>query len=218
MKALTLWQPWASALALGWKRWETRPSWALRLRSMVGEDLAITAAAHSDWPKDRGRAAARLSGSVSQELWHHMRDVHGIDHPLAWTVQQPRGCVLAVARVGAVLPMVDRWPSSTPGSSAPCTPAVFVGEHYPWTWWDGHGDRWGPMERGHPLTDTELVWGDWSPGRVAVRLDNLRPLLEPVPCRGFQQVWTLPPLVEAQVNVHLALADARRARDEAKAR
>ena len=46
VKALTLWQPWASLIALGKKRYETR-SWKPPL-TLIGERIALHAAAKSD--------------------------------------------------------------------------------------------------------------------------------------------------------------------------
>lgn len=45
MKAITLWQPWASALVMGVKKYETR-SWALP-HALIGERVAIHAAART---------------------------------------------------------------------------------------------------------------------------------------------------------------------------
>lgn len=47
MKALSLWQPWASAIALGLKRYETR-SWKCPTY-LIGKKLAIHAAKKVDW-------------------------------------------------------------------------------------------------------------------------------------------------------------------------
>jgi hypothetical protein len=39
----------------------------------------------------------------------------------------------------------------------------------------------------------------WETGPVCWDLDNVRTLAEPVPCRGEQGLWTLPPEVERKV-------------------
>lgn len=41
----------------------------------------------------------------------------------------------------------------------------------------------------------ELAFGDYSPGRWAWRLENVRQLAEPVPARGYQFLWDLEPAV-----------------------
>ena len=40
------------------------------------------------------------------------------------------------------------------------------------------------------LGKEDLDLGDWSPGRWAWPLTNIRPLPEPIPCRGSMSVWT----------------------------
>ena len=67
-------------------------------------------------------------------------------------------------------------------------------------------DRWYPTE---DVADTpwictpqELVLGDFSPGRWAGALDNVRVLHEPIPCPGSSRLWRIPQdviwLIEAQ--------------------
>ena len=45
---------------------------------------------------------------------------------------------------------------------------------------------------------------DLEPGRWAFVLDDIRPLPEPVPCRGGRQVFRLPPGVHQRVMAQLA--------------
>lgn len=44
----------------------------------------------------------------------------------------------------------------------------------------------------------EYDFGDYSSGRYAWRLVNVRRLVEPVPCKGALGLWAVPPDVEAQ--------------------
>lgn len=37
----------------------------------------------------------------------------------------------------------------------------------------------------------EQQWGSFGPGRFGWRLDNIRPLRQPVQCKGFQGIWNL---------------------------
>lgn len=59
MKALTLWQPWASLIALGYKHYETR-SW--KRNSLIGQRIAIHAAKRppKDLPYDLSHELAKL--------------------------------------------------------------------------------------------------------------------------------------------------------------
>jgi activating signal cointegrator 1 len=56
--------------------------------------------------------------------------------------------------------------------------------------------KWG---RWAHLFDHEHAYGPWC-----LVLEELRPLKQPVPCRGNQGLWPLPPDVEAAVRAQLA--------------
>jgi hypothetical protein len=43
----------------------------------------------------------------------------------------------------------------------------------------------------YPLSDDELAFGDFSPGRYAWILSNVQRLLEPIPARGALGLWEL---------------------------
>lgn len=70
---------------------------------------------------------------------------------------------------------------------------------------------WHPLKKGFqpllatmPLTEEESSFGNYEPGRFVYLTRNLRPLREPVPCKGMQAIgWTLPPEVEAAVRKQL---------------
>ena len=82
MKAISLWQPWASALASGTKTFETR-SWPCP-RSIVGQMVAIHAAKHY--------------GSEEKTYTEHFRktmQLTGIED------DPPRGCIIGVGKIVA---------------------------------------------------------------------------------------------------------------------
>lgn len=89
MKALTLWQPWASLIAHGVKTIETR-SWAPPL-SLVGQRIAIHAAARRVDSKDR--------------LWNRLAadalslDSYYVSAETSMRNNLPRGQVLCTARL-----------------------------------------------------------------------------------------------------------------------
>lgn len=56
------------------------------------------------------------------------------------------------------------------------------------------------------LSDRERRLGNYSPGRWAWRLEEVRALEDPVPCRGYQGLWTLPEDVEELVAEQLQAA------------
>lgn len=219
MKAVTLWQPYATAIALGVKQVETRPRWALRLRSMVGDDLAIHAGVRNPPPgQDFGSYRTARGGGRGRATELHqltgpgpllgIRSLVGV-HPL------PLGCVVAVARIAAVVRMVvDK--GGRMAEPVEDGEQVLAIASRPWgpmltlTTNDRTSYCW-PIQAN--VTD-QLPWGDFGPGRVAVVLEDVRPLARPVACRGYQQVWTLPDLAAAQVRLEASLHAARHARDE----
>ena len=117
MKAITLYQPWASAVAFEKKRYETRS----RSTSYRGL-LAIHA------------------GKTTKYV------------PLADIRRLPFGAVVAICELAA------------------CVPTERIGD----------------------LSDEELRWGDFSPGRWAWELRRVVALNTPVAIRGAQGLWTVP--------------------------
>lgn len=135
VKAITLWQPWASLIAYGLKTYETR-TWSTKYRG----PLAIHAAKREaikyealDWPFDvRTDVLARLGQP---------------DY-------LPRGAVICICD------LVD------------CRPTDVVGPE---------------------LTNMNVFFGDYSPGRFAWELANVR-RVGPFPARGSQGFWDWDPL------------------------
>ena len=85
----------------------------------------------------------------------------------------PRGAIIATARIADVRCIVHHW-------MEPVDPAVI-------------GDRL-------PLpNDPELTFGDYTPGRFAWLLADMRPLATLIPCRGALGLWTVPDDVAAIV-------------------
>jgi hypothetical protein len=84
IKAITIVQPWAQAIALGFKTFETR-SWATEYRGQ------ILIHASKRWTKEEVRFQA--------EAVHHLRCEFGCDDPrvLEFEENPPRGAVVAVA-------------------------------------------------------------------------------------------------------------------------
>jgi len=143
MKFLTLTQPWASLVACGAKRIETR-SWKTAYRGLIGI-----------------HAATKFEMEV-RELCHQ-EPIHSA--LFRWGTSQPgslpRGSVLAVARI------------------ADCVP---IGTFRP-----------GQEER---------ALGDYTPGRYAWLLADIRRLPAPIPWRGRQGLWADSDL-ESKVQVAL---------------
>lgn len=59
--------------------------------------------------------------------------------------------------------------------------------------------RIAPSPDGPRLYEAEGFDLRWWMGDHGLLLDNVRPLLQPVPCRGHQGIWTVPPSVQERV-------------------
>jgi len=137
MKALTLWQPYATLVALGVKRWETR-SWRTEHRG----PLAIHAAA---------RMPREARALCEQPAFRYaLRAV-------------PRPFVL-----GAVVAIVDLQPCRATESLL------------------------DQLDLGFGANDgllSQFPFGDFTPGRFAWPLGNIRRLINPIPALGAQTLW-----------------------------
>lgn len=130
MKALTIWQPWASAIPAGLKLYETR-CWKTNYRGPVAIHASKTQ------PKavfEQGRhLVAQLLSTP------YMRNFDAI----------PQGCIVAFAT------LVD------------CIPTEDIRKE---------------------LYGQEIMWGDYSDGRYAWRLQNIEAIV-PYPYTGGQRLW-----------------------------
>ena len=130
LRALTLHQPWASLVAGGYKRIETR-----RWRpppAVIGSRIAIHA----------GKFQAVVSGNLALAVV----DCLGPD----WQQELPVGAIVATAEIRAVRNIKNL--------------------------------KDVPAGR-------EALFGDYTPGRWAWHLDNIRTLPIPMPARGYQGLW-----------------------------
>ena len=105
MKALTLWQPWASLVAHGYKTVEYR-GWPAP-RSIVGTRIAIHAAAR----RPRMREVKPLTYEVMSDDARRISEAFGFDMPAIRTMcattsldDYPRRCILATALLAESLP------------------------------------------------------------------------------------------------------------------
>lgn len=130
MKAITLWQPWATLIAIGAKRFETR-SWGTRYRG----PLAIHAAKR---PAVLGECNLDIRGALVRGGYGGLSSL-------------PYGCIVCTVDLIACYNVGE---------------VRFLGL----------------------LTDIEEQFGDYSPGRFAWRLDNVRQV-DNIPARGSQGFW-----------------------------
>lgn len=150
MKALTLWQPWATLWALQLKLNETR-SWA----TTYSGPLAIHAAKNT--PLEEFRIIEREPFRQTV-LEHHL-------------IPFPRGCIIAVCENFRVRPALQALEELE--------------------------------EQGIPAF-LETAFGDFSEGRFAWLPMNMQVLKKPIPCRGYQQLWTVPTDIVKQIEESVA--------------
>lgn len=168
MKALSLWQPWASAVALGAKRVETR-CWSTRYRG----PLLIHAAArinkneliYYDCCWNWCGALDRTIRSDRAPLWEAL----------------PFGAIVATCD------LVDCRPVESFTLGEIETPRVPDVADRPNT----AGSKTGLYNW------TERQMGDYSLGRFGWVLEDIRPLSVPIPARGGQRLWNPKPDVIA---------------------
>ena len=189
MKVLTIRQPWASLIAVGAKTIETRP-FSTKYRG----PLAIHAGL-----KRPGRAFTdSAAGLITADWW--VVEEHGDDALLdrragAGTVYDthamPLGAVVALCDLVDVVPIVDSAVDGTRTIVAIDTPTP-EGNSVVRLW---HDDG-----RACTGEDDQLPFGDFTVGRFAWILGNVRPI-EPVPMKGAQGLRDLPADIADQIGV-----------------
>jgi|GEM_PF-1821147 len=175
-KVLSLWQPWASLVAMGVKTIETR-SWRAP-QALIGKRIAIHAAKTPSggirwlgpYQYYVGRGGAWMcEGSVGLNI--------GLVLPL--------GAIVATARLAGCVPMsvfpmpngARRWLWVPPGRADLNYSTDDGAEHF---------------ERD---CSGQLPYGDFRDGRWAWLLEDVQPLAEPVPFKGGQgltKTWEVP--------------------------
>lgn len=164
MKAISLWQPYATLIAIGAKQIETR-SWRTSYRGL----LAIAATKKSP----DSMAEILREEPFFSELCRGLGECTGaqVERRLL------NGCVVAVCELA--------WCSPIGANTRPTNTA-----------WQLGADYW-------QLTENEFAFGDYSRGRWAWLLKNIRALATPIPCRGEQSLWDVPAATLAQINAQL---------------
>lgn len=182
MKALSLWQPFASLVAFGVKTVETRSRATsyrgpLAIHATLMTTSALVATYETE-PCDCGgtghtmltNAATARATTVAKHGYWPMCGRNS--EPSKGAQRLPFGAVVATCT------LVD------------CVPTEAV------TWVpDGGiaGERsWGVGDRCAVVVESQRSFGDYSPGRWAWLLDDMTPLDEPIPVRGWQGLWNWP--------------------------
>lgn len=167
MKALTLWQPWATLVALQQKKIETR-SWGTTYRGT----LAIHAA--QNFPQE-------AKDLVFTEPFYSALQLPLADNK-SEMVALPRSAIVAVCDIADVRDIVA---FENTAKLRKLNFAIFCNEYLDLP------------------NEPELSFGDYTPGRYAWLLTNIRALKRPIPCRGYQQLWAVPAHIIQQIKEQL---------------
>jgi hypothetical protein len=159
MKAITLWQPYASLVGLDVKRIETR-SWSTKYRG----PLAIHAGRRCE--------VVRLGQfNVEKDNPRGTEPAYLLRGDLAWPYRLPLGAVVATCDLVDVV-STDR--------------VAFVPPTDPWVVEKGWHPARGDFDC--TVAEAQRSYGDYSPGRFAWLLENIQPI-DPVPATGHQGLW-----------------------------
>lgn len=162
MKAITIWQPWASLIACGAKKYETR-GWATNYRGPIAIHAGKKDAA--DLMSSEQIDAAMRSFAGTRYEAPHTRANGGSDYVY------PYGCVIATAE------LVGCWKTYRLENGN-----YGVRKQIPLM----HGRHgYDTIE----MSELEELFGDFTAGRFAWELTNVKMLPEAVPAKGRQGLW-----------------------------
>lgn len=178
MKAISLWQPWASLIACGAKPYETR-DWAPPA-SLIGQPIAIHAAKKID--KDAAQFAEELMYDqhkdggleLGDKLYSTMSSTPEELMGLFGNAVMPIGCVVAIGR------RLDAAFQLGEGAADTAVPAASVVKRM--------------VSRPMPESFTVRYddFGNFAPGRWAWLLRDVKPLNPPITMKGRQKFFDLP--------------------------
>jgi hypothetical protein len=209
VKALTIWQPWASLTMLERPcehpdtecifehpldqpqrlKWIETRSWPAPA-SVIGQRIAIHAAMR--WPK--ATDLHLLAGPFPDMATRPSIDAVGAQPCL------PLGAILGTAVLAASLPMASpRW-------TDPVEPYLWVNDDS-----QGIDDAMADLVLyrdgiSGENVDDQLPFGIFALGRWAWLLDDVRPIAQPITMRGFQGVWNVPAHIEERLAAEGALS------------
>jgi hypothetical protein len=171
MKALSLWEPWASLVRFGVKTIETR-SWSTTYRGPIAIASAKTK------PKTYAMQVGDYrSVPLGDGRWSLVHAEHGPAGLLTF------GAVLATAQLVDVLPILEE------NERARGIPYVGEDDEGTLRIWRPTSLAGTPLDVGEGWPEAERAFGDYTPGRYAWILADVVPLEEPVPARGRQGLW-----------------------------
>jgi hypothetical protein len=176
-RALSLWQPWASLVALGHKRIETR-SWSTRYRG----PLVIHASKRCE-AIDLGDFTVEDDTPRSSPKQYLLRG------PISWPYRLPMGAVVATCELIDVVPIIGAAERIEEAWMPHVAATVSSGDLWHWK---------GPSATEslctgrpswlHEDINDQRPYGDFTPGRFAWLLADIR-AVSPIPATGHQGLW-----------------------------
>lgn len=144
MKALSLTQPWASLVAIGAKKIETR-SWPTLYRGPIAIHAAkgFSKSARKTCGENPFREVLEAAGykfkSSPREHWYHT------PYPYTLVSELPLGAIVAVARLHACVPTIEvtKFMTATPGTKFAAVHELDFGDYSAgrWAWILADGKR-----------------------------------------------------------------------------
>lgn len=205
LPAISLHAPYGTAIAEGFKQWETRgyrpPD------RYIGQRVAIHQAlkAPEEYQQvdyiaggDTGWRCMKLDSGIRRNIpwWVLERMEDGEGAGLHTAVDLPLGVIVATAVIGRVVPCVAAPEYGYDGTLVrpcivehPSTEAITLYTH---------GAEWGYAHCATDLGD-QAMWGNYQPGRWAWEMLDVRPLVEPIPAKGRQGWWRVTPEADDEI-------------------
>lgn len=195
MKVLTVRQPWASLISLGVKRIETR-SWSTSFRGPLAIHAGKARPECSQWEDGPFDDITDRFQYGAGSTWHSGSGRCVVDDD-SWWLQEiatdtvhdmPLGAVVAVCDLIDVVPI--RSCAMDYAHVCHSGTGLLLHSDIARPWADGETEH---------VVDDQLPFGDFTTGRFAWLLDNVRPLDHPVPMKGAQGLRDLPPDIAAAI-------------------
>ena len=164
MRAITLYQPWASLIAEGYKRNETRGR--RPPEAAIGERLAIHAGLNrryvyeTKWSLFGGTKYKGPITNYKGPMWKLFLKELGFC--MGDDYEYPYGAIVAVVTLGK------------PRPAGTLAMGLLM---------ESFGER--------PISGREEIFGDYGFGRWAWPLEDVEKLVNPMPARGYQYVWAV---------------------------
>jgi hypothetical protein len=174
MKAISLWQPWASLIACGAKPFETR-HWAPP-RELIGQTIAI----HAAKKVDKGAVELAVDLAADSMLMEALKAVCGPVRLQAniGPLCLPIGCIVATARLDAAFQLGE----PADGTAVPAARVV---------------KRMISRQMPECFTVRYDDFGDYASGRWAWLLRDVKPLPTPLQATGRQGFFDFPMPLDA---------------------